>query len=180
MAVPDPLLVGLGRALRAAREARGLSQERLEAASGVHRNYIGGIERAERQPTLATLAKLADALGIGLGELIAHAEQPQGVPDMVRSTGYAKRPGDAPGAPGPGHRKALPMPITQAIPQGNRVAEARGRVGLTQPELAARATVGRSTIARIEAGRQSPTIEVALALSRELGESVEALFGGDA
>jgi DNA-binding XRE family transcriptional regulator len=70
------------------------------------------------------------------------------------------------------------MPITQAIPQGNRVGEARRRVGLTQPELAERANVGRSTIARIEAGRQSPTIEVALAISRGLGESVEALFGG--
>jgi transcriptional regulator with XRE-family HTH domain len=74
MASPDPLLVGLGEAIRALRDEKGLSQERLSLDSGVHRNYIGGIERAERRPTLATVATLAAALGLRTSELIALAE----------------------------------------------------------------------------------------------------------
>lgn len=46
-----------------------MSQERLGLESGVHRNYIGGVERAERQPTIATTARLAEALGMQLSEL---------------------------------------------------------------------------------------------------------------
>jgi putative transcriptional regulator len=60
----------------------------------------------------------------------------------------------------------------------SRVAEARDRAGLSQPALAAKVGVGRATIARIEAGSTSPSVAVALAISRELGESVESLFGG--
>jgi transcriptional regulator with XRE-family HTH domain len=75
MASPDPLLVGLGEAIRALRDERGLSQERLSLDSGVHRNYIGGIERAERRPTLATVARLASTLGVRASELVALAER---------------------------------------------------------------------------------------------------------
>ena len=75
MASPDPLLVGLGQAIRALRDERGLSQERLSLDTGIHRNYIGGIERAERRPTLRTVATLANTLGVRPSELIALAEQ---------------------------------------------------------------------------------------------------------
>jgi transcriptional regulator with XRE-family HTH domain len=75
MASPHPLLVGLGGAIRELRDEKGLSQERLSLDSGVHRNYIGGIERAERRPTLVTVATLALTLGIQPSELIARAEQ---------------------------------------------------------------------------------------------------------
>jgi putative transcriptional regulator len=61
----------------------------------------------------------------------------------------------------------------------SRVAQARDRAGLSQPALAERVGVGRATIARIEAGSTSPSVAVALAISRELGETVEALFGGE-
>jgi len=180
VAAPDSLLVGLGRAIRDGRDALGLSQEAVSHASGVHRNYIGGIERAERQPTITALARIAAALGLGLGELLARAEGQSRVSNMVRSGGQEKRPGSADTLRGR-TQEVAPMPAVEASrpATGNRVAEARKRVGLTQPELAQRAGVGRSTIARIEAGRQSPAIEVAIALSRELGESVEALFGGE-
>jgi transcriptional regulator with XRE-family HTH domain len=72
---PDPLLVGLGEVIRDLRDEQDISQERLGLDSGVHRNYIGGIERAERRPTLATIATLAVTLGIRPSELIARAEQ---------------------------------------------------------------------------------------------------------
>lgn len=46
------------------RRASGLSQEALAAHCGLHRTYVGGIERAERRVTLRTVEKLAVALGI--------------------------------------------------------------------------------------------------------------------
>lgn len=75
MPQPDRVLVGLGRALSAHRHRRGLSQEQLSLETGVHRNYIGGIERGERSPTVVVIAKLADALGASLADLFAEAER---------------------------------------------------------------------------------------------------------
>jgi DNA-binding XRE family transcriptional regulator len=43
-----------GRAVREAREQLGLSQEELGDRANVHRNYVGGVERGELNPTLAT------------------------------------------------------------------------------------------------------------------------------
>jgi transcriptional regulator with XRE-family HTH domain len=71
----DPLLVGLGEAIRSLRDELGVSQERLGLESGVHRNYIGGIERAERQPSVTTLARLAQALGVKPSDLLSRAER---------------------------------------------------------------------------------------------------------
>jgi transcriptional regulator with XRE-family HTH domain len=73
--VSTDLLTGLGRAIRELRAERDISQERLGLDSGVHRNYIGGIERGERQPTLTTIAILAQALNVRPAELIARAEE---------------------------------------------------------------------------------------------------------
>ena len=67
---------------------------------------------------------------------------------------------------------------SRAPERGHRVAQARKRAGLTQPQLAERVGVGRVTIARMEAGTHSPSVTLALAIGRELGEPVEALFGG--
>jgi transcriptional regulator with XRE-family HTH domain len=69
------LLAGLGRALRDARSDSRLSQEELGLQTGVHRNYIGGIERGERNPSVVTIATLADALGVDLSDLFARAER---------------------------------------------------------------------------------------------------------
>lgn len=75
MSQPDRVLADLGHALRSARLDRGFSQEALALETGIHRNYIGGIERGERSPTVSTVAKLSDALGIPLSELFAMAEK---------------------------------------------------------------------------------------------------------
>src|SRR5947208_15433061 len=48
----------MGAALRAARKERGLSQTALGARAGKHPTYISGIERGERNPSLAALASL--------------------------------------------------------------------------------------------------------------------------
>jgi putative transcriptional regulator len=60
----------------------------------------------------------------------------------------------------------------------SRVATARERAGLSQPALAERVGASRPTIARIETGGHAPSVTLALAIARELGESVEDLFGG--
>lgn len=49
----------VGRNLRAYREARGLSQEAFAEVLGVHRTYMGGIERGERNLTLRSVERIA-------------------------------------------------------------------------------------------------------------------------
>lgn len=64
-----------GRALREFRVRTGLSQEAFGHASGLHRNYVGAIERGEINPTLKVLMKLARGLGRPLSDLIILWEQ---------------------------------------------------------------------------------------------------------
>jgi ribosome-binding protein aMBF1 (putative translation factor) len=58
------LLERFGDRLRAIREARGWSQERMAAECGLHRTYGGGVERGERNVSLVNIARLAAALGV--------------------------------------------------------------------------------------------------------------------
>jgi transcriptional regulator with XRE-family HTH domain len=58
-----------GERVRELRLAKGLSQEKLAFKSGVHRTYLGGIERGERNPSLKNIAAIAEALGVTLSEL---------------------------------------------------------------------------------------------------------------
>jgi transcriptional regulator with XRE-family HTH domain len=61
------VLAAFGKRVRAAREARGWSQEDLAYEAGLDRTYVGGIERGERNIALLSLNKLARALGEGFG-----------------------------------------------------------------------------------------------------------------
>lgn len=63
-----------GTVVRQLREARGWSQERLAGHADLNRSYMGEIERAAAMPSLATAAKLAQALGVPLSELISRCE----------------------------------------------------------------------------------------------------------
>jgi len=58
-----------GQRIRELREAKHLSQEDLAFRAGVHRTYLGGIERGERNPSLRNIAALAKALGVKLPDL---------------------------------------------------------------------------------------------------------------
>lgn len=66
----------VGRNLRAHREALGLSQEAFADVLGVHRTYMGGIERGERNLTLRSLERMAERAGL---DPLALLEQ-QGLP----------------------------------------------------------------------------------------------------
>ncbi len=59
----------LGFRIRTLRENAGISQEELGHLSGLHRTYVGAIERGERNPSVLSLKKIADALSVNLGEL---------------------------------------------------------------------------------------------------------------
>lgn len=63
------LLEKFGQKVREERLKQGLSQEELAAKAGVHRTYIGMIERAEKNITLSNIAKVAQALGLSVSEL---------------------------------------------------------------------------------------------------------------
>ena len=59
-----------GARVRALRVARGLSQEDLAQKAGLHRTYVGGIERGERNISLVNIEKLATALGVPLDSMM--------------------------------------------------------------------------------------------------------------
>jgi len=70
------------------RSERGLSQERLGQTSRHHRNYVGGLERGELNPSLASILKLADAFGIEASELLVLSERlGRSTTTVVRSAG---------------------------------------------------------------------------------------------
>lgn len=77
MVPKDPMLARLGKYLRQAREKRGWSQEELAYECGLHRTYVGALERGEYNVTLLSLRKITDTLGISLPEAMAAAVSPR-------------------------------------------------------------------------------------------------------
>lgn len=60
----------IGERIRQLRTALSLSQEELAEKSGLHRNYIGGIERGERNVALLNIVEIARALNVTPSELL--------------------------------------------------------------------------------------------------------------
>ena len=63
-------LATFGNRVRTFREQQGLSQEALAAVAGLHRTYIGGVERGERNVSLENIITLSKALKVDPAELV--------------------------------------------------------------------------------------------------------------
>lgn len=70
-----------GEKVRELRQTKGWSQEELAFRAGIHRNYLGGIERGERNPALDNIAAIAKALGVEPSDLLQFKKDKQ----IVRS-----------------------------------------------------------------------------------------------
>ncbi len=66
----EDILIKFGSKVRKEREKRGYSQEDFADLVGVHRTYIGMIERAEKNITLKNIEKIAKALNISVSKLL--------------------------------------------------------------------------------------------------------------
>lgn len=64
----------LAKNIRMLRRAKNLSQEELADLCGLHRTYVGAVERAERNVTLKTLVSFANALDVTVSSLLSGSE----------------------------------------------------------------------------------------------------------
>jgi transcriptional regulator with XRE-family HTH domain len=71
----DPFLKAIGERIRAMREAKGIPQEIFAYEAGIDRSYYGAVERGKSSPTAISLAKIAIALGVDVGELFPPREE---------------------------------------------------------------------------------------------------------
>ena len=65
-----PIRINLAKNLRSRRALLGLSQEALADIAGLHRTFVGSVERSERNLSLDNLAKLASALDAEPSDLL--------------------------------------------------------------------------------------------------------------
>lgn len=83
------LQVVIGRNLRRIREMRGMSQEAFGDLLGFHPNYVGNLERGERNLTVRSIERLADVLGVNVLALLVD-------PGAARDPAPRKRRGRPP------------------------------------------------------------------------------------
>jgi transcriptional regulator with XRE-family HTH domain len=80
----SPDLIALGRTVRRARRELELSQEALAAIAGMGAKHLGEIERGNHDPRFTTILKLARALDLRPGELLALSEDEREFPGRRR------------------------------------------------------------------------------------------------
>jgi transcriptional regulator with XRE-family HTH domain len=143
--LPAQQLQTFGRRVRRTRQNRDWSIRKLQKRSGVDRGLLSRIEGG-KNVTLDVLWRLANGLGVHWADLLDD-----------RTTEPA---GDQP----------APIPLEQQLAAfGARLYKARVRQHLSQPDLAARAAVGRSTIFTVESGAGNIRLDTLLRLAAGLG-----------
>jgi transcriptional regulator with XRE-family HTH domain len=68
------LIKKLGERIRYIRKEKGLSQEQLGEVSGLHPNFIGAIERGEKNVTVESLVRIAAGLDISMEQLFRYID----------------------------------------------------------------------------------------------------------
>jgi transcriptional regulator with XRE-family HTH domain len=82
----------LGLAVKARRQELGITQEELANDTGLHQRWISNVETGKRNPSYASLRRLAAGLELSASELIARAEQIEGDAQQAdKPTATAKR-----------------------------------------------------------------------------------------
>lgn len=75
MRTSPPQLIAFGRTVRKARRDLELSQEALADRAGLSSKHVGEIERANKDPRLTTVLKIASALGLRSGDLFDSVDE---------------------------------------------------------------------------------------------------------
>ena len=88
----------LGHCIRELRNQEGWSQEQFAEICGLHRTYMGHVERGEKNISLSTVLRVANALGVRLSDLFGRAEETDG--KTAKTHLPAKRNADRSGLPG--------------------------------------------------------------------------------
>lgn len=86
MPTPPPFKRALGLAVAARREQLGITQEAVALRADLHQRWISNVENGKRNPSYASIRRLAAGLGLTASELIARAEQ-------IEATGTDARQG---------------------------------------------------------------------------------------
>jgi len=81
--------VAFGLAVRDYRHQRKITQEALADRCGLHRTYVGSVERGERNVSLQNIHLLAAALGITASQLVRSAEEARNHPSAEKRQGNA-------------------------------------------------------------------------------------------
>lgn len=74
MSKQTPDAAALGRAVRALRDERGISQVQLAEATGFMQSWISNVEHGRRNPSWSNVVRLAEGLGVSVADLAARAE----------------------------------------------------------------------------------------------------------
>lgn len=168
-------VVAVGACVRELRRAAGWTLERAAEQMDLDLRHLQKVEAGQTTATIATLVRIADALGVSPGLLFMPPTA--NAPTTEPQAPSAPQPASA--APGTAQRKrpAGPTPARLSKHLGTRVVELRHERGWTQAALAARAEVAVQHLQRIEAGRQNPTLHVMARLASALGVTLPALLG---
>ena len=76
--MPPSMKVRLGRAVRRLRQTQGYSQESFADKVGVHRTFMGAVERGEQNLSLDSIERIAVGLGVSVSRLFSEAEREGG------------------------------------------------------------------------------------------------------
>jgi len=74
----------IGQHLKTLRAARGMTLDRLAAATGLTKGYLSKIQNSRKLPPIATLSRIAQALGTGIGSFFGDILEPGGGASVVR------------------------------------------------------------------------------------------------